>query len=215
MKYNEHENTHFRILREQITITGFLGRGAFGEVYKGTLRLTHGGFTSGSVSNNAPSTGITLSINMSQATTAPLQSSPITGEESSDLLDRQEFTVAMKTVKRNAKEKVKQDFLEEVKILASFQHENIVSLVGVCVDNDPNFLIMEFMDGGDLLSYLRGSRPTLQKPLANLTIRDLMDMCLDVAKGCAYLESVRFVHRDIAARNCLVTDRAGSHLSMR
>lgn len=208
---------YFRILRDQITITGFLGRGAFGEVYKGTLRLAPGFTTSGgSFSNNAPSTGVT----MSQATTVPLQSSsPVTGEESFDLLQQEghlpEFTVAMKTLKRNAKEKAKQDFLEEVKVLASFQHENIVRLVGVCVDNDPNFLIMEFMDGGDLLSYLRGSRPTLQKPLANLTLRDLMEMCLDVAKGCAYLESVRFVHRDIAARNCLVTDRAGSHLCMR
>ena len=51
-------------------------------------------------------------------------------------------------------------------------------------------------------------RPTLKRPRANLTIVDLVEMCLDVAKGCAYLESVHFVHRDIAARNCLVATDA-------
>ena len=30
-------------------------------------------------------------------------------------------------------------------------------------------------------------------------------MCVDVAKGCVYLEEMHFVHRDIAARNCLVS----------
>lgn len=36
---------------------------------------------------------------------------------------------------------------------------------------------------------------------------DLVEMALDVARGCAYLETTRFVHRDIAARNCLLTTK--------
>ena len=36
-------------------------------------------------------------------------------------------------------------------------------------------------------------------------MRDLVQMCLDVARGCEYLEQLHFVHRDIAARNCLVS----------
>ena len=34
---------------------------------------------------------------------------------------------------------------------------------------------------------------------------ELVHMCLDVARGCEYLEQLHFVHRDIAARNCLVS----------
>lgn len=30
-------------------------------------------------------------------------------------------------------------------------------------------------------------------------------MCVDVSKGCRYLEEMHFVHRDLACRNCLVS----------
>lgn len=36
---------------------------------------------------------------------------------------------------------------------------------------------------------------------------DLIEMALDVAKGCEHLEATKFVHRDIAARNCLLTTK--------
>lgn len=36
---------------------------------------------------------------------------------------------------------------------------------------------------------------------------DLLDMAQDVAKGCKFLADNRFIHRDIAARNCLLTKK--------
>ena len=88
----------------------------------------------------------------------------------------------------------------------NFKHEHILSLIAICLDNDPNFLILELMEGGDLLSYLRTSRPSpVICPVAPVTLLDLVQMCLDVARGCEYLEQLHFVHRDIAARNCLVS----------
>jgi serine/threonine protein kinase len=38
---------------------------------------------------------------------------------------------------------------------------------------------------------------------------DLLGFALDVARGCEHLEATRFVHRDIAARNCLLTAKVG------
>jgi proto-oncogene tyrosine-protein kinase ROS len=35
----------------------------------------------------------------------------------------------------------------------------------------------------------------------------MFTISVDVAMGCAYLEEVHFVHRDIAARNCLVSSK--------
>jgi serine/threonine protein kinase len=92
------------------------------------------------------------------------------------------------------------EFLKEAKAMACFNHANIVQFLGICLDNDPNFIIQELMEGGDLLNYLKNNRSTL-------TLGDLVDICHDVAKGCAYLETKHYVHRDLAARNCLLTSQ--------
>lgn len=97
--------------------------------------------------------------------------------------------------------------------MAQFRHPHIIQLMGLCVDTDPCYLLLELMGEGDLLSYLRSNRPGQSQgqvtpettPPPNLNLADLMRMCVDVAKGCVYLEDQHFVHRDIAARNCLVS----------
>lgn len=40
-----------------------------------------------------------------------------------------------------------------------------------------------------------------------LNMKDLLMCAVDIAKGCTYLEENHFIHRDIAARNCLLTTK--------
>lgn len=89
--------------------------------------------------------------------------------------------------------------------MSNFKHDHILRLIGICLNKHESllYIVMELMEGGDLLSYLRNNRPTAEKP-SNLNLLDLVSMCVDVASGCRYLEEMHFVHRDIAARNCLV-----------
>ena len=42
--------------------------------------------------------------------------------------------------------------------MSNFRHAHILSLLGVCLDNDPQFIILELMEGGDLLSFMRACR---------------------------------------------------------
>ncbi|NWS52624.1 ROS1 kinase, partial [Chunga burmeisteri] len=117
-----------------------------------------------------------------------------------------ESKVAVKTLKKGATDHEKSEFLKEAHFMSKFDHPHILKLLGVCLLNEPQYLILELMEGGDLLSYLRGARKQkLQNPL--LTVADLLDICLDICKGCVYLEKMHFIHRDLAARNCLVSEK--------
>ena len=49
--------------------------------------------------------------------------------------------------------------------MQQFDHPNVVSLAGVCLDGGPTpFLVMPFMENGSLLSYLRHERTNLVIP---------------------------------------------------
>ena len=45
-----------------------------------------------------------------------------------------------------------------------------------------------------------------------LVMKDLLLCAMDVAKGCEYLKGNHFIHRDIAARNCLLTSKDPGHV---
>ncbi|CAH0757291.1 unnamed protein product [Diatraea saccharalis] len=120
--------------------------------------------------------------------------------------DTAEMPVAVKTLPELSTGQAEADFLMEAAIMAKFNHPNIVHLIGVCFDRHPRFIVLELLAGGDLKNFLRESRPKPERASA-LTMKDLLLCSLDVCKGCRYLEAKRFIHRDIAARNCLLTSR--------
>jgi hypothetical protein len=65
--------------------------------------------------------------------------------------------VAIKYMKTDNKNRVYNvdKFLDEAKIMKDLLHKNIVRLYGVCTQEEPNFIVTEFMAGGCLLNYLR------------------------------------------------------------
>lgn len=120
--------------------------------------------------------------------------------------DAVEMPVAVKTLPEMSTGQAEADFLMEAAIMAKFNHPNIVHLIGVCFDRHPRFIVLELLAGGDLKNFLREGRSKPERP-SPLTMKDLVFCALDVAKGCRYMESKRFIHRDIAARNCLLSSK--------
>ncbi|XP_045393908.1 leukocyte tyrosine kinase receptor isoform X2 [Lemur catta] len=96
------------------------------------------------------------------------------------------------------------DFLMEALIISKFSHQNIVQCVGLSLQAAPRLILLELMSGGDMKSFLRHSRPQLGQP-SPLVMQDLLQLAQDIAQGCHYLEENHFIHRDIAARNCLLS----------
>lgn len=78
----------------------------------------------------------------------------------------------MQTLRKSATELEKEEFLKEALLMKNFGHDHILGLLGVCLNNDPQFIIMELMEGGDLLTFLRSSRGSAVSLLELLHFKD-------------------------------------------
>ena len=86
--------------------------------------------------------------------------------------------------------------LQEAALHAQFICEFVVCLLGVVTVGEPLLVIMEFCEHGALNTYL--AEHALSARAKNM-------LAGDCAEGLAYLSSLNFVHRDVAARNVLVS----------
>ncbi|KJE96046.1 hypothetical protein CAOG_06420 [Capsaspora owczarzaki ATCC 30864] len=96
------------------------------------------------------------------------------------------------------------DFIGEALVMKPFAHPNVLRLVAVCTSAVPQMLVLEFMAEGDLKTLLRASRPELSTRRMDLTDKHLLQFVAQACTGLEYLHALRFIHRDIAARNLLV-----------
>lgn len=123
--------------------------------------------------------------------------------------------VAVKQLREGSNEV--NDFFREVDFMSKLEHPNVVRLLGVCSIEEPYSMIFEYMDLGDLCSFLRqaigldsdqdeavqvGDDDETQEPL--LTREELLIISAQIADGMVYISDLNLVHRDLATRNCLV-----------
>ena len=136
--------------------------------------------------------------------------------------NEEEIDVAVKTLKDESSSEIRSNFLDEAKLMFSFDHPNILHIYGVCVSEMPYKMVFEYMDEGDLTQYLRSKASSMQRRLFNpfesrsrtessysndppaLSKTQLLYICKQIASGMEYLANRNHVHRDLACRNCLV-----------
>ncbi|XP_076260308.1 protein tyrosine kinase 2 Fak isoform X2 [Rhynchophorus ferrugineus] len=105
--------------------------------------------------------------------------------------------VAVKTCKGDADLATTEKFLEEAYTMQRFDHPHIIKLIGFCSDS-PVWIVMELAKLGELRAYLQNNKNRL-----DLSI--LLSYAYQLSTALSYLESKKYVHRDIAARNVLVS----------
>ncbi|KAF7822645.1 cold-responsive protein kinase 1 isoform X2 [Senna tora] len=95
------------------------------------------------------------------------------------------------------------EFLTEIKVITTIEHENLVKLYGCCVDKKQRILVYEYLENNSLAQTLfGGGHCSIQ---FGWPVR--RNICIRVARGIAFLhEDVEphIIHRDIKASNILL-----------
>ena len=163
-----------------ITVDEKIGAGAFGTVYRATIE------------------------------TSILVNSQYVKQCGGVDLMNDNMIIAVKFLKEGAEDMEYEDFEEEISLMKCIgYHKNIVNMVGCSTIKPPLCLIVEYMQHGDLLNYMRkhrikGVNNTSDHCNAMLSPQIMMSFAWQIACGMEYLATNNIVHRDLAARNILV-----------
>jgi len=125
-----------------------------------------------------------------------------------------EGQVLIKTVTEHASAAQKTVFLNEGTQMAGLQHRHILSVLGCCMDaNNVPVIVYPWVSRGNLKRFLttcrNGSADSTSTTELRTTImtQDVVDMAIQAVLAMLYLHRHRVVHRDVAARSCVVDDR--------
>ncbi|XP_042358231.1 inactive tyrosine-protein kinase 7 [Plectropomus leopardus] len=119
----------------------------------------------------------------------------------------EEMVVLVKSL-QTRDEQLQLDFRREAEMFAKLSHPNVVRLLGLCREAEPHYTILEYYDLGDLKQFLRISKSKDDKIKSQpISTKTKVSICAQVAHGMEHLSNHRFVHKDLAARNCLINSQ--------
>lgn len=110
-----------------------------------------------------------------------------------DIFERQVALKVMSTHLMETRES-RERFLQEARITSRLMHPNIVSVYDVGLHKGHCYLAMEFVDGLDL-----------KKARKSLSMRERLNVVIDIAKALEYASHKGYVHRDIKPENIMLS----------
>uniref|UniRef100_A0A8C6M7V4 receptor protein-tyrosine kinase n=1 Tax=Nothobranchius furzeri TaxID=105023 RepID=A0A8C6M7V4_NOTFU len=127
------------------------------------------------------------------------------------LLDEKDPTkekqVFVKTVKDHASEVQVTMMLTESCKLRGLHHRNLLPISHVCIeDGEKPMMLLPFMAWGNLKLFLRQCKLAEANNPQAISQQDLVYMAIQIACGMSYLARREVIHKDLAARNCVIDD---------
>nr|XP_022915980.1 tyrosine-protein kinase-like otk isoform X2 [Onthophagus taurus] len=118
--------------------------------------------------------------------------------------DEKDVHVLVKSLSHTKDEHSLTEFKREIDMFTKLTHDNVTKLFGLCREAEPHYMILEHTDWGDLKQFLvatqKGEPPQLTPVQCVAIIQQL-------ARGMDHLASSRMIHKDLAARNCVITSK--------
>lgn len=103
------------------------------------------------------------------------------------------------------KDRKRSQYLDrELKIARKLRHPNVVDIYGLYRENGIGYLIMEYLDGGNLRKHIKAR---------DLTLADILEIMLKICEGLHYIHNHKLedghfhsiIHRDIKPENILLS----------
>eukprot|EP00039_Didymoeca_costata_P011155 m.154334 g.154334 ORF g.154334 m.154334 type:complete len:914 (+) comp15081_c0_seq2:221-2962(+) len=138
--------------------------------------------------------------------------------------NKKKFSVVVKRLLKSASKDAAREFMNETAILKELECDNVLSLIGVSSsfgsEESDLAMVLEASGVGDLKEYLVAAKASMDARPKTAQIyevaakktdlivepKDQINFCGDIATGMAYLAEQGIILRDLAARNCIVSE---------
>ncbi|KAM6260223.1 tyrosine-protein kinase RYK [Spheniscus humboldti] len=118
-----------------------------------------------------------------------------------------EKQVFVKTVKDQASEVQVTMMLTESCKLRGLHHRNLLPITHVCIEEgEKPMVLLPYMNWGNLKLFLRQCKLVEANNPQAISQQDLVHMAIQIACGMSYLARREVIHKDLAARNCVIDD---------
>lgn len=108
--------------------------------------------------------------------------------------------VAIKSTFKRDKQ-MEDAFIREIAMMKYVSRDrNIVQFYGACVQTSSLFMVSELMEGGDLRNALNADQDATWGWFGRGK-----EVCVDMARGLAFLHANKVIHRDLKSKNVLLT----------
>jgi len=113
--------------------------------------------------------------------------------------------IALKKIKLNhiKNNVLSYKFINEINIIASMRHPNILLFMGVTIDNNTYYMITEYLPSGSLHEYLHLNK-NKQNKSKPLTDKQKIKIALQIAIAVQYIHSRQILHCDLKSANVLI-----------
>uniref|UniRef100_A0A3Q7EX35 Protein kinase domain-containing protein n=1 Tax=Solanum lycopersicum TaxID=4081 RepID=A0A3Q7EX35_SOLLC len=125
-------------------------------------------------------------------------------------IDGGETTVAVKRLKRGSSQG-EREFWMEINMLSTHRHDNLLSLIGYCIEGHEMLLVYDYMPRGSLADNLY----KMDRNCSSLSWERRLKIAMGAARGLDFLHTSqnRVIHRDMKTSNILLDENWESKIS--
>ncbi|XP_011184428.2 tyrosine-protein kinase-like otk [Zeugodacus cucurbitae] len=201
-----------------------IGRGEFGDVFVGKVKASvirqvdekdveserHNGGDSNSAITSIEKRRSKTSMDDIEEIREEQETGSADGDTTSTTTDEYKL-VLVKALNKFKDENICQEFKRQIDMFRAISHKGVVRLFGLCREKDPHYLVLEYTDWGDLKQFLLAtagkvntSNNSAQSP-PPLQTGQILAVAYQIARGMDAIYRARFIHKDLATRNCVIS----------